>query len=98
MRESLNVPVSVVFYYDATRRHVQPYQLTWQGVVYRLGKVDFWHKTRSGDVLIHHFSLGDVAQTAYFKLGLDSSSLHWVIEEYMTADEQAVNYGHGDAA
>jgi len=92
MRESLNEPVSVVFYYHAGRRHVQPYQLTWQGQDYRLGKVDFWHKTRSGDVLTHHFSMGDVDGTAYFKLGLDTATLHWVIEEYMTADQ--IEYGH----
>lgn len=93
MRESLNEPVSVVFYYDASRRHVQPYQLHWQGQAYRLGKVDFWHKTRKGDVLLHHFSMGDVGGTAYFKLGLDTSTLHWVIEEYMTADQVEVTYG-----
>ena len=94
MRESLNEPVSVVFYYNAGHRHVQPYQLTWQGQDYRLGKVDFWHKTRSGDVLTHHFSMGDIDGTAYFKLGLDSSTLHWVLEEYMTSDQLEVTYGH----
>ncbi len=93
MREGLNEPVSVIFYYDAVHRHVQPYQLTWQGREYRLGKVDFWHKTRRGDTLTHHFSIVDKAGTAYFKLGLDSSTLHWVIEEYMTADEMEVTYG-----
>ena len=94
MRESLNEPVSVVFYYHAGQRHVQPYRLTWQGQDYLLGKVDFWHKTRSGDTLTHHFSLGDTAGTAYFKLGLDATTLHWVIEEYMTADQMEVQYGH----
>ena len=93
MRESLNEPVSVIFYYDAARRHVQPYQLTWQGQEYRLGKVDFWHKTRKGDTLTHHFSIGDSANTVYFKLGLNSTTLHWVVEEYMTADQTEVTYG-----
>lgn len=95
MRDSLNEPVSVIFYYDATHCHVQPYQLTWRGREYRLGKVDFWHKTRRGDTLMHHFSMGDKAGTAYFKLGLDGSTLHWVIEEYMTADDMEVTYGRG---
>ncbi len=94
MRESLDEPVSVVMYFDALRRHVQPYQLTWQGREYRLGKVDFWHKTRRGDSLTHHFSIGDLGGTVYFKLALDSSTLHWKIEEYMTADQMEVTYGH----
>ncbi len=97
MRESLDEPVSVVCYYDASRRHVQPYQLHWQGRDYKLGKVDFWHKTRKGDVLLHHFSMGDTEGTAYFKLGLDTSTLHWVIEEYMTADQLEVTYERHEA-
>jgi hypothetical protein len=96
MREGLNEPVSVIFYYDAARRNVQPYQVTWRGHDYRLGKVDFWHKTRKGDVLTHHFSVGDRRQTVYFKLGLDATTLHWVIEEFMTADQMEVQYAHLD--
>lgn len=93
MRESLDEPVSVVFYYDATRRHMQPYRLHWQGCDYDLGKIDFWHKTRKGGVLLHHFSLGDKAGTAYFKLCLNTDNLLWTIEEYMTADQLEVHYG-----
>lgn len=94
MREGLNEPVSVIFYYDAARRHVQPHRLNWRGRDYALGKVDFWHKTRRGDVLVHHFSIGDVGKTAYFKLALDATTLHWVLQEYMTADQMEVQYGH----
>ncbi len=93
MRESLDEPVSVVFYYDARTHHVQPHKLIWRGCDYRLGKVDFWHKTRTGDTLVHHFSLGDTEGTAYFKLGLATDTLHWVLEEYMTADQMEVQYG-----
>ncbi len=95
MRESLDEPVSVVMYYNASQRHVQPYRLSWQGQDYMLGKVDFWHKTRKGDKLTHHFSMGDALGTAYFKLGFDADTLHWVIEEYMTADQMEVTYGQG---
>ena len=93
MRESLHEPVSVVFYYNATRQHVQPYMLTWQNRDYRLGKVDFWHKTWKGKTLIHHFSLSDTEGTMYFKLALDCDVLHWTIEEYMPASELRVHYG-----
>jgi hypothetical protein len=97
MRESLDEPVSVVMYYSASKRHVQPHQLHWQGQDYKLGKVDFWHKTRKGDVLIHHFSIGDTGGTAYFKLALDTATLHWTIEEYMTADQLEVTYERHEA-
>ncbi len=97
MRDSLNEPVSVVMYYSASNKHVQPYQLHWQGQIYKLGKVDFWHKTKAGDVLIHHFSIGDVGSTAYFKLALDTASLHWTLEEYMTADQLEVTYERHEA-
>jgi hypothetical protein len=97
MRESLNEPVSVVSYYNSSSRQVQPYQLNWQGQIYKLGKIDFWHKTRRGDILIHHFSMGDVGGTAYFKLALDATTLHWTIEEYMTADQMEVVYERFEA-
>lgn len=84
MRESIDEPVSVVFYYDAKAHHVQPYQVTWQNQDYRLGKIDYWHKTKQGNKLIHHFSIADVDENMYFKLGLDTETLHWKLEEFMT--------------
>ena len=92
MRESLDEPVSVVFYYDARRRHIQPYMLSWNNQDYKLGKVDFWHKTRHGNTLIHHFSVADTDGRVYFKLALDSELLHWTIEEYMLATEMRMHY------
>lgn len=92
MRESLNEPVSVIYYYNARNRRVQPYQLTWNNKDYRLGQVDFWHKTKIGDVLIHHFSLADINGHAYFKLALDTRSLAWTLEEFMSAADMAVKY------
>lgn len=97
MRESLDEPVSVILLYNATHRYAQPYRLHWQSRDYTLGKVDFYHKTHKGDTLMHHFSLGDVDGTAYFKLGFNATTLQWTIEEYMTADQLEVTYNH-DAA
>lgn len=94
MRESLEEPVSVVFYYDASTRHIQPYRLNWHGRDYQLGKVDFHHTTKKGVDLIHHFSIADVNNTAYFKISLDTRSLHWQLEEYMYAGEDRPHYGH----
>jgi hypothetical protein len=92
MRESLNEPVSVIWYYNASKQHVQPFSLSWKSRDYRLGKVDFWHKTRRGTTLLHHFSLSDREGTVYFKLLLDTDSLHWTIEEFMYAGDVTVAY------
>lgn len=93
MRESIDEPVSVVFYYDAKAHHVQPYQVTWQNQDYRLGKIDYWHKTWVGKHQIHHFSLSDKEGGAYFKLALNTDTLNWTIEEYMSAHDAAITYG-----
>lgn len=92
MRESLNEPVSVVWYYNAKSRHMQPYMLTWNNQDYYLGKIDFWHKTWSGKYQIHHFSIADKAEQAYFKLALNTDSLQWTLEEYMTSYDSSVTY------
>lgn len=93
MRESLDEDISVVFYYDASARHVQPHRLSWNGQDYQLGKVDFHHKTKNGTTLIHHFSLSNIEETAYFKIALDTATLHWKLEEYMYGSGSNPIYG-----
>lgn len=92
MRDSLDEPVSVVWYYNAKTRHMQPYMLNWNNQEYRLGKIDFWHKTWSGKHQIHHFSIADKTGKAYFKLALNTNTLQWVIEEYMYEYDSAITY------
>ena len=94
MRESLDEPVSVVWYYNARTRHMQPHMLTWNLQDYLLGKIDFHHKTKQGDTLIHHFSVSDRMGQVYFKLALNTDTLQWTIEEYMTANDMAITYAH----
>jgi hypothetical protein len=93
MRESLDEPISVVFYFDSETNLIQPYRLTWNNRDYLLGKVDFHHKTRAGKTLTHHFSLADVDGTVYFKIALDTDNLHWKLEEYMYGSENNPHYG-----
>ena len=93
MRKSLGEPISVVYFFDAKHKRVKPYQLTWNNTDYRLGPVDFWHKTHVGGVLIHHFSLCDISETIYFKLALNTSNLHWELEELMMASDMNLEYG-----
>lgn len=92
MRESLNEPVSVVWYYNARARRMQLHTLSWNNREYRLGKVDFWHKTWAGKHQIHHFSVADQKGQVYFKLALNTDNLQWTIEEYMTGEQMAPVY------
>jgi len=96
MRESLDEPVSVVWYYHAKTKHLQPHTVSWNGQDYRLGKIDFWHKTRHGDTLIHHFSIADTKGQVYFKLALNTDTLQWTLEEYMTAQDMIIQYKQTD--
>lgn len=92
MREGLNEPVSVVWYYSARTRHMQPHTLTWDNQDYRLGKIDFWHKTWDGRHQIHHISVSDKEGGAYFKLAFHTDSLQWTLEEYMSSHDAHVKY------
>ncbi len=92
MRESLDEPVSVVWGYNAKSRHLQPYLMSWQNRDYKLGKVDFWHKTKHGATTVHHFSLSDLEGQVYLKLALNTDNLHWTIEEFMYAGDVQVEY------
>lgn len=92
MRESLDEPVSVIWFYNAKSRNLQPHRLNWNGQEYALGKIDFWHKTKQGDLLIHHFSIADTLGQVYFKLALNTDTLQWTLEEYMTASDMVVKY------
>lgn len=93
MRESLNEPVSVVFYYDANQNKLKPHLINWHGRDYKLGPIDFYHKTKHGRKVIHHFSMSDVDESTYFKIALDSENLNWKLEEYMYGGETFVKYG-----
>lgn len=97
MRSSLDEPVSVVWYYNAKARHMQPYSLSWNNQEYQLGKIDFWHKTWKGKYQIHHFSIADKAGQVYFKLALHTNTLNWTLEEYMTAENMELHYARPGA-
>lgn len=92
MRPGLNEPVSVLSIYSKKHKIFKPEILTWDGIDYRLGKVDFYHKTKKGLTTLHHFSLADRDETTYFKLVFDSVSLNWTLEEYQMSGENEVHY------
>lgn len=92
MRESLNEPVSVIATYNASLKRFTPLQVGWANETYRLGRIDFYHKTKSGTKILHHFSVSDAESRMYFKLCFDADTLNWILEEYMLATEARVHY------
>ena len=92
MRPGLHEPVSVLSIYSKKHNIFKPAILTWNNLDYRLGKVDFYHKTKAGMVTQHHFSMTDKDESAYFKLMFDANTLQWTLEEYMMAGTNEVHY------
>lgn len=98
MRESLNEPVSVICSFNASSGQFTLHSLGWANETYKLGKPDFYHKTKHGLVTIHHYSVADTEGRMYFKLAFDSLNLQWVIEEYMLASEAVAHYASSAGA
>ena len=92
MRPGLHEPVSVLAGYSEKDKQFKPLIVTWGGRDYRLGKIDFYHKTKQGLATLHHYSLSDKEETTYFKLMLDGVNLQWTLEEYMIAGDSNVSY------
>ena len=92
MRPGLNEPVSVLSIYSKQHKIFKPAILTWNNVDYRLGKVDFYHKTKKGATTLHHFSITDKDEGVCFKLLFNASNLNWTLEEYMMAGASEAHY------
>ncbi len=92
MRNSLDESVSVLAGYSDKNNMFRPLIVTWRGIDYRLGTVDFYHTTKRGATTLHHFSLADKAEQIYFKLLLDGSTLRWTLQEHMSHDERQAHY------
>jgi len=81
MREKINEEVGVVMYYSARKRLAVPYLIMWQGKEYKIGKIGYHHTIKNGTVLHHIFELVDEEETLWFRLNLDTSNLHWKLEQ-----------------
>ena len=80
MREKINQEVSVVMYYSVRHRRAQPHMISWQSREYHVGTIGYHHTVRDGDTLHHIYELVDADSTLWFRLNLDTSNLHWLLE------------------
>ena len=80
MKQKIDEEVSVVMYYSAKQRHVQPHLIHWRNKDYKVGKVGYYHNYMEGRERQHIFELVDSDNSLWFRLRLDSSNLHWTLE------------------
>lgn len=92
MRPGLHEAVDVLSIYSKNKKIFKPALLTWNKVDYRLGKIDFYHKTKKGATTLHHFSMADKDETLYVKLTFNSASLNWTLDEYQFAGNSELSY------
>jgi len=79
MYEKINEQVDVITVYKRIGGTVAPYQIRWNGRVYKITKVGYHHKVKEGRFVYHYFSVS--TSSIAFKLRLDTETLHWTLME-----------------
>ena len=79
----ISEPVSVSFTFDSAKRSVRPKALVWNNRLYGVKKIGLHHTFKKGETLFHVFSV--VSNTLFFRLILNTKSLHWKLEEISDA-------------
>lgn len=79
MNEVINEKVSVEFIYNRTTNEIMPRRMRWQGRLYTMKKLAYYHKVRQGRIIWHIFHVTD--GTMDFRLRFDSDTLHWTLDE-----------------
>ncbi len=79
MVQKISEAVSVSLAYDSKAKKVYPKWVVWNGRLYAIVKVGLHHRQRIGRTLYHIFSVA--AAGLFFRLVLDTETLHWRLEE-----------------
>lgn len=79
MIQRITEPVSVITSYNAMTRTVRPISLEWSRRTYPVTQVGLRHTYRDGATRHHVFSV--VGGSLFFRLNLNTDTLHWTLEE-----------------
>lgn len=79
MIQRISEPVSVVSVFNANDRTVRPISLEWSRRTYPVLQVGLRHTYRDGITRHHVFSV--VSNSLFFRLNLNTETLHWTLEE-----------------
>ncbi len=85
MIQRINAPISVNLVFDHKKRSVYPKYVLWENRTYQVTKIGLHHTYRLGRILYHVFSV--MTPTLFFRLVLNTDTLHWSVEEI--ADDQS---------
>ncbi len=80
MKDKINEEVSVLCFYSAKHKKFVPNLLRWRNKDYELGTVDYYHTYMDGRERQHIFELADKDESIWFRLRLNSSNLHCILE------------------
>lgn len=81
--QSVNEKVTIISLFDVDKGSVMPVKMKWRGKIYRIHKLDYHNKFWDGRTRMHVYSVAN--DTMYFKLRLDTETLHWTLEEIYDA-------------
>lgn len=79
MNVPINEHVSVITVFNAETRTVRPARLKWRGRAYTILNVGYYHRTRVGRTIVHHYTA--VATGITFFLEYNAETLHWTLRE-----------------
>ena len=79
MIEKVNASVSVSLSFNSDTKITTPRAIKWNGRIHKITKIGLHHTYRQGRTLYHVFSVASA--TLFFRLVLDSETLHWKLEE-----------------
>ena len=79
MNQKVDVPVSVLLYFNAKERSVRPLKLLWDAREYSISKIGLHHTYYQGKTFFHVYSV--IANNVFFKLIFDTNTLFWRLEE-----------------
>jgi len=84
MNETINEKVSVVMVFEKDTGSALPQKVKWRGRTYEIKKLGYHHLVRQGRKLLHIFSVA--TDNLFFRLALDTETLHWKLEEIADED------------
>lgn len=79
MFQTINQSVSVITKYDHTNQKTIPVKFKWNGRIYPIKQLGFYHNYKTGSQLYHVFE--GATQTFFFRLILDAQTLKWKLEK-----------------
>ena len=87
MNEPINERVEVLAHFTRVGPKAMPVRVKWNGRLYKVEKLGYYHRFRRGREMIHSFSV--IAEAMYLKLELNADTMVWHLMEIYDAESPA---------